>query len=207
MSVSNVGHLYLFPSSQPEQVLEWHNCVKIAICFNEWRQMSIIDERHFRRHAFGSRHGLYFAIDLSLDLSVDLPLALDLHKPKRTPGLQHKINLNTRLAPRAFRRTATIGTCGCYQCVGQVHVREKHPVVVHDKVFKRQAQHRVDSFELGQRRKEKCTLIYHFLVGFYELEIEAGVVIPEAKPALTRQFAGLWIARAFLRSPIRHYAD
>ena len=41
--------------------------------------MEMTDGVNFR-HAFWSRHGIYFAIDLSLDLAVNLPLALDLHK-------------------------------------------------------------------------------------------------------------------------------
>ena len=140
--------------------------------------MSIIDKRHLGRDSLSTRHGLNFALYLRLDLAVDLSLALNLHKPKRTSGLQHKIHLNARLAPDAFRRTAAIRSGCCYQRVGQVHVREKHPVVVHDKILKSQAQNRVDSIKLGQRRKEKRALVYHFLVGFYELEIEAGIVVP-----------------------------
>lgn len=66
------GHL------QAQQPAKWNYCVEIAIRLNESRQVAIIDECHFRRHAFWSRHGLYFALHLGLYLAVYLLFALHL---------------------------------------------------------------------------------------------------------------------------------
>ena len=62
--------------TQPQQFMEWDNCIKISVSFDYWRQMPVVNERRADRHVRSRLKTAHFCINLFNDVTSYLVFSL-----------------------------------------------------------------------------------------------------------------------------------
>jgi len=79
--------------SYPEQSPEWYDGVEIAVGWNGFSQIPVIDKGRANRHAGGLFHFCDFGSNFVYDTFLDTGSPLDFHHALRTLRLQQQIDL------------------------------------------------------------------------------------------------------------------
>jgi hypothetical protein len=118
--------------SYPEQSPEWYDGVEIAVGWNGFSQIPVIDKGRANRHARGLFHFCDFGSNLVYDTFLDTGSPLDFHHALRTLRLQQQIDL----VSNTLRTILAVWRCRIDQRIFKMQIRQQFCIMVNDEIFK-----------------------------------------------------------------------
>ena len=131
------SHRPTIPSllTQPQQFMEWDNCIKISVSFDYWRQMPVVNERRADRHVRSRLKTAHFCINLFNDVTSYLVFSLYFNYVGSSPRLDQKVYLASALAKRRDGQLAIRSRRG-QKDILQVKIWNQRPIVVNSTIFR-----------------------------------------------------------------------
>ena len=112
--------------SYPEQSPEWYDGVEIAVGWNGFSQIPVIDKGRANRHARGLFHFCDFGSNLVYDTFLDTGSPLDFHHALRTLRLQQQIDL----VSNTLRTILAVWRCRIDQRIFKMQIRQQFCIMV-----------------------------------------------------------------------------